>query len=242
MGNVSASNIIDNNVSTMVDVSNSTSQKCVPTTTQEQLLRVVGNCPHSNINISHINFASAATISTSCAQKAVQSAEAKTQVEQVASQMAEAVSQAMTLNPGSTDSKNIMNLSMNVAVAVNNTVAQMVAPAASQSQIVDLTGCEVNVSFVDYNAYAKNFAEAVQSSNQVSNAVTALKQAAKQIAKSKQEGMFAWIVAIVVGIVAIVVAFLGLGGGKALKKFMNPLKRGGGTGVFHNRLHAPISA
>jgi hypothetical protein len=210
----SAENIIDNSVSAMVTSVNTAVQSCAPAANISQVLRIAADpsCTDSRVEISNVDLEGVAHMSVDCAQQAAQSASSKTQIDQIAEQMAKAVTQALSLNLASAEASNIMRLSTNVAVAVRNNVSQSIESAAGVSQVIDLKACVVAVKFVKMSAFTESLARAVQGSTQVASAVTELKQAAKQSASAIQEslvGPFLIVVAVVVGAVLLTGGKLG---------------------------------
>lgn len=200
----------------MTSIVNSVVQKCAPTASINQVISAIQqNCENAEINISHIKMRAFASMNVACAQEAASSATTKTSVEQVAKQMAEAISQALSLNPGSTKAQNILNMSMNVSTSILNSTEQIIAAATAASQRIEVrqsdgTKCVANISFVDMDAMLENVARGIQKSKQVSEAVTALRQEADQSAKAKQSSLILLI------ILAIIIA-LGIVGGPAVK-------------------------
>lgn len=220
MGSSHASNIIDNSISAMVDLSNTTSQKCAPVATSiQQIIADAGkNCPNSTIYIHDIKMGSVARLEVKCAQEASQSAAADVQIQQAAKQMAESVTQALSLNPGSSDAQNIMRMSMNIGIAVKNNISQIIASAAASSQsIITHDYCNAEIAMIDMSTFSTSLADAAQKTSQVATAVAALKQEAEQIAKAKQESLLGPLI-----ILLIIVAIMFFGPGKALLKYASP--------------------
>lgn len=215
-GSVSARNEINNSVSSMTSVVNSVVQDVSPSVNIFQMISAAQrNCKDARFEVKNVKMRAAGQINVKAAQTAVQSATVKTEIEQKARQMAEAISQALSLNPGSTKAENIMRLSMNVGIAINNTTSQVIASAASASQAItaDQSGsesCVFIVQFIDMDAMLVNVAKGIQNSTQVADAISALKQAATQEAIAKQSSM------ILLVIIAIIIA-IGFTGGQAIR-------------------------
>lgn len=212
MGQTQAKNEIDSSISAMTSIVNSTVQKCAPTAAVSQVIEAITKgCKTSNIVIEHIDFSSMASIDVKCAQDAASTADVKTNIQQTAKQMAEAVSQSLNLNPGSTSAQNIARMSMNVATAVTNSTSQIIASAVATSQSirVPIEGgdvCNIRIAFINMKSMVQSVADGVQKSTQVASAVTALKQAVDQEAKAKQSSLVMLI------ILAIIIAIAIMGG------------------------------
>jgi hypothetical protein len=221
MGGSTSKNIIENSISGMVTVNNEVGQKCTPTVAVNQFLEIIAprDCPHSKIDVHDIDFETVTIIDVACAQKASQSAEADAAITQKAKQMAESLTQALSLNPASSEAVNIMRMSINVGIAVKNSIQQQIASAASVSQAIKMTGyCDVQLYNVHFKAYTKSLAKAVQESDQVSKASLALQQTADQIAKAKQASLLGPLI-----IILIVIALVFFGPAKALLKYAEPV-------------------
>lgn len=216
MGQTQAKNEVKSAISAMSSVVNDVVQKCSPTVAISQVINAVQEgCDTSTIDISNIDFSSFGQINVSCAQTAASSASVQTDIQQKASQMAEAVSQSLNLNPGSTSAQNIMRLSMNVATSITNSTSQIIASAVSSAQQIDLrqngkSVCSIKLAYINMNAIAKSVADAVQNSTQVANATTALTQVIDQSAKAKQSSM-------ALMIILVIIVVLGLGGSQVMK-------------------------
>lgn len=216
MGQTQAKNEIDNSVSSMSSVVNNTVQKCAPTVSIDQALNIIQKgCKNATATIEDIKLASVAALDVRCAQDATASASVTTDIQQKAKQMAEAVSQALNLNAGSTKAQNIARMSMNVATAITNSTSQIIASAAASSQRITIEQkggdtCVAKISFVDMSTMTKSIADGVQKSAQVATAVTALKQTVDQEAKAKQSSLILLIILAII----IAIAFMG---GETLK-------------------------
>jgi len=228
MGGSHSTNIIDNSVSAMVSVLNTTTQKCAPTVTTDQALNFVQQgCSSSDITITHTRLSAYASVNVSCAQVAVQSADAKAQIDQIAKQMADALSQMLSLNPGSTDATNITRLSANLGLTVQNEASQIIASAVSAAQGITLRqlnggACSIRLDFVELGALATSIARATQESTAVATATAALKQSVDQTAKAEQQGLLAGLLILVV-VVALVIGGVALTGGSQVMKYLKPV-------------------
>lgn len=214
MGGAHASNAIDNSVSAMINVANDTGQTCQPISVQVQDIDF--SACGGNINISNTTFGQISTMDVSCTQQAAQKAYSKTSLDQKAQQMAKSLTTGLSLNPGSSDASNIMQLSMSVGEAIHNSAQQLIASATNQAQNLSFTtkcnaqgGGDINVNDVQFTQFSSSIVKGLQKSKQVATAVTALKQAASQTASAKQTGIFGDFN--VFAIVAVVIALAVLG-------------------------------
>jgi preprotein translocase subunit SecE len=148
-------------------------------------------------------------------------------IDQVASQMATAVSQSLTLNPGSTEADNISKLSTALGVAVSNQINQNITAAASASQTINTDGkskggvCSQNIHDIEFSSFQAAAAKGVLDATQVSSAVANLKQAVDQTAHAKQQSTITTIIIVLV-VAFILIVVLGM-----VLKFMSNSKKKG---------------
>lgn len=219
MGSSHASNIIDNSISAMVKVDNNTEQKCAPTISSDQAINAISDgCPGSKIVIHDVKMASTAMMDVKCMQQAAQSGSADIQIAQAAKQMAESLTQALSLNPASSQAENIMRMSMNVGAAIKNNISQIISSAASMRQTITAEGCDIEIYAIDMSTFGQTMAEAAQKTSQVAAAILALKQEADQIAKAKQASLMGPLI-----VILIIIALVFFGPAKVLLKYAEPV-------------------
>ena len=234
MGNTKSHNIIDNSISAMISSTDSTSQNCAATasTTQSIDASTGEDCSSSTIDISNIKFDSRGKVNLVCMATVTQQNSVSASIDQVATQMATAVSQSLNLNPGSTEADNISKLSSALGVAVSDQINQNIAAAASASQTINTDGkskggvCSQNIHDIEFTSFQTAAAKGVLDATQVASAVADLKQAVDQTAHAKEQSMLM----ILVAIVAIIVCALAL-----VMVLRRPKKTGHGKG--HGKGH-----
>jgi len=190
MGSVQSTNIIDTRINAMISVLNSSTQECSPIVSSSQILSVSSNrCPGKKIDIKNIKMTAKHKMDVNCAAMATQSMDTKISIAQEAKQMAEAISQSLSLNPSSTDAKNIATLSLNLGATIHNISAQTIRPTINVLQKIELDdNCsDINVTGIDLKSFSKIYAKAIKEDKQVNKAIIDLKQTVEQIAKAKQE-------------------------------------------------------
>lgn len=236
MGNTTSHNIIDNSISAMISSTDSTSQNCAATASTTQSIDAVTgeDCSSSTIDISNISFSSVGKVNLVCMATVAQQNSVAASIDQVASQMATAVSQSLNLNPGSTEADNISKLSSALGVAVSNQINQNIAAAASASQTINTDGkskggvCSQNIHDIEFTSFQTAAAKGVLDATQVASAVADLKQAVDQTAHAKQQSMLM----VLVAIVAIIVCAIAL-----VMVLRRPKKTG--HGKDHGKDHKP---
>ena len=233
MGSTQSHNIIDNSISAMVSSVNSASQNCVATasTTQSIDATTGENCEDASIDISNVKFDSKGKVNVVCMATVAQQNSAAAAIDQVASQMATAVSQSLNLNPGSTEADNISKMSQALGVSVSNSVSQSVTAAASSSQTINANArgsgsCAERIHNIDFSSIQDAIAKGVMDSTQVASATADLKQTVDQIAHAKEQSLLAFLIPIVVGIVLVIVIGMVLRGMAQTKK-KGPAKKKG---------------
>jgi hypothetical protein len=244
MGNTTSHNIIDNSISEMISSTDSTSQNCAATASSTQSIDATTgeDCSSSSIDISNVSFNITNKVNLVCMATVTQQNSVAAAIDQVASQMATAVSQSVNLNPGSTEADNISKLSTALGVAVSNQINQNIAAAASSSQTITTDGkskgggCSQRIHDIDFTAFQTTAAKGVLTATQVASAVANLKQAVDQTAEGKQQSMFLFMeqiaIAAVVGVVLVILVGMSI-------KWFNAKKKDSAKKDSAKRGHAP---
>jgi len=214
MGGSHAKNVVDQHLSTMINVDQSSSQDCSPSTTIDQGIWAetpITGCPEgSSIEISGITFNATSTVSVACALKAIQDSSASATIDAKIKQMAEAVTQALSLNPAKAEAENISRLTAAIGTNIKQAIKQTSNPSSAISQsIIEKKHCDTKIRDNTFNAASTMIVSSIMDSQSVSKAVADLKTAVDQSAKAKQESLFA-----ILAIIAVIVIVIFLGGGK----------------------------
>ena len=214
MGGSHAKNVVDQYLSTMINVDQSSSQDCSPSTSIDQGIWAeapISGCPGgSSIEISGNVFNATSTVTVACALKAIQDANASATIDAKIKQMAEAVTQALSFNPAKSEAENISRLTAAIGTNIKQAIKQTSNPSSAISQsIIAKKYCDVKIHDNTFNAASTMIVSSIMDSQSVSKAVADLKTAVDQSAKAKQESLFA-----ILAIIAVIVIVIFLGGGK----------------------------
>ena len=217
MGNIKSQNTIDSAISANAEISSKTSLDCSASSVQIQKIAYDGSkcinvtCPDKKsavIDLSGNTFNSSSSVKVDCKQTAVQDSDITNKIAQQATQTATSVSQALSLNPGSTEANNTTIMSTAVGVQIANEVSEILsAPSLiNQSIQIDNMCCGTIISKNNqFNAINKVVLKGTQDSLQKSKVANDLSTSIKQTAAAKQEALFSFgfVFIIIIAIIAM---------------------------------------
>jgi hypothetical protein len=213
MGNSSSSNTIDNFVSSCIDIYNNSVQNCGTKISQKQGIYIDG--VKGDVKLSDIDWTQYLSVSTACLQQATVDNQATQDITTAIAQSATTISQALSLNPGSTDSTNITRLTEELATNIKNSFSQGCAINAVQEQTITVRNVDgsVYLNAVKWKETAETITKCVQATAASTAAYQSLSQALSQTAKSEQKGIldflgnWAALVVVAIAIIAIMFSF-----------------------------------
>jgi hypothetical protein len=198
----SASNIADETVQALINVSNSASQSCVVSADQIQSANISGNTG-GNYNI-YEDWSQYLILNSSCIQNVTFQNNISQVINQEASQIAKTIAQQFQLS--SANSKNVVNETANLSTQVSNAFAQKCLGYESQIQSFNLTNnTDVNANvYQNFEQYNASTFKCVMQDQAVNNTTQQLQQSFSQQATSTIENFFAVILGIVFAIFAVI--------------------------------------
>jgi len=209
MGNVQAKNEVDSAIAASVSILNSSIQTCETSLSQNESI-IVKDCP--NIDIENVNFNESGTVNVSCAQTNSVTQNVKNQVDAQMTQMAEAIKQALSFNPGSAEANNIDRLSVQLSTSVVNTFSQSCIPSVSNNETISAscTGADgtATIKFVNFNEYDSATSTCVQNNNSVQTIANSIKAIIDQSATAKEAPLFSLGLVIIIIVAIFLFVFL----------------------------------
>lgn len=210
MGNVSATNKVDQTLKVSLKTSNRIAQDCKASSSQSQAINVESDCD-GDVTITGNNLSQHASFDAACLQKASITADEKTDLTNKMSQAASAVSQMISANPGSTEANNIMSSYLGLASEMENIIEQSCNIGSKQSQSINVkrSKCKGNVLVAGNNMeqYVKSVDKCVQDAIMKSSRVTNIKQTIDQTAKAEQSAF--GLLILIIGIIIILILVTG---------------------------------
>lgn len=209
MGNsTQAINKVHQDVSAMTSVVNSVIQKCGSFSEASQTISIYQNCKDASVHISHVNMGLMMSLDLKCTQSAKSNQSVSTQINQVAAQMAAAVSGILGLDLSSQEAQNIASMSATVATTIVNSFSQIAESAANANQSIYITQkgekCSVDLRVINFETILQSVTSVVQHSSTIQSAVTALVQTIKQVASAKVRSLVEMLATAFVVLVAVV--------------------------------------
>lgn len=202
MGNVIASNAANDTINVINTINTDVFQNSYTTLTQQQIIDIQSS-GDININNSTLNLSQYANLNTSTLSTSYTSGSVFNQLSQSATQTAETINQSFNLNPGTTESQNVANLTSNVANVVNNSYTQNCAASIIQAQSINLNtinGGNVNVSntIINLNEASTAYNDCVQKVIGNTDLSTQISQQVSQSAKSTVQNTWGSLLLIII--------------------------------------------
>lgn len=217
MGNSSSITSVTNFTRSVLSILNDSTQQSATFASDSQDLNLSDNT--GKIVIGKIIWKEYATVDVAAAQNAAASAKTQNQINQEIQAMAKATNQALSLNPGSTKSKTILDNITNLATNITNAYTQQCVAQVVNTQSINAQNNSgtMKVKLIKFTQFAKSTADCTQKSSSVTKASQQLSQSIKASSTSTVQflGDFGWIIALV-----LVAFFVMLGGG--MSKLLEP--------------------
>ncbi len=197
-------NIANESVKGLISITNTASQTCKVAASQIQSINITGNVGGKIVSIN--NWDQFLGLNNSCLQSNDFRNNITQSVQQMAEQLARSISQQFQL--GSTESKNVVNATAELAITVSNSFIQGCSLSGSQIMNATISGNR-NVDITISNSwqqYNQSVLDCVQQNQAVNNASQQLQQIVNQTAESTVQNFFA----ILLGIIFAIFALIGL--------------------------------
>ena len=206
MGNVTAKNTVNAVTQAMIDITNQQMTTSNVTETVANDVVISGNCSFKgNVVNQGTNF----TVNETIMQSGSFQDQVSASISQQISQVAEAISQSLTLNPGSTTAQNIANAIVNSKTNLTNQYIESFNTAFSAQNALTCTGGTVTGNVFNQEITNQEIIDATNLADSTSGVTLQIQQAVSQSATAKQEDSMIFLMII---IVAIVIAIVGTGG------------------------------
>ncbi|MNK85191.1 Lipid membrane protein [compost metagenome] len=207
MGNTITVNSSEQVINAMMEVVNTTTANCRSALTQDQIFNIEATGPGSVVNVSDFRVGQSVVVNTRCYQNATTSNNLESQIDQVARQQTEVISQALQL-PSIQLTENLYQLNLDLGKKVVNATTQECSNLSQQRQTANIRASEggtTNVVSTDWNQTMDSVTQCVQNSQAVTNARNALDQFIENNTKATVNNNLTWIIAIVAIIIIIIV-------------------------------------
>lgn len=207
MGNTITVNSSEQVINAMMEVVNTTTANCRSALTQDQIFNIEATGPGSVVNVSDFRVGQSVVVNTRCYQNATTSNNLESQIDQVARQQTEVISQALQL-PSIQLTENLYQLNLDLGKKVVNATTQECSNLSQQRQTANIRASEggtTNVVSTDWNQTMDSVTQCVQNSQAVTNARNALDQFIENNTKATVSNNLTWIIAIVAIIIIIIV-------------------------------------
>lgn len=197
MGGVQAKNYLDNNIQSTIKSINSVSQHCL--TTDHQNIKIdVSNC--SGNVVFKGNWKQAAVLEQNCKQSAQVSNSQQANIVNSLAQTAQAISQNLSFNPGSTDAANMIMNSIQLSETIKNEFQQNCNIATNQSFDANISNCPAsggkggNVYIApNVSQTVESILNCIQNSSAVNSQIASIKSTISQSASAAQENTL-WVI------------------------------------------------
>lgn len=202
MGGVYTTNIANETVQALINVSNNASQSCVLSADQVQLTNFT-NLHNVNLNIFE-NFNQYLVLKSNCIQNVTLQNNLSQIMAQEADQIAKSIAQQFQF--GTTVAKNVSTQTANLAIQVSNSFVQNCAGYSAQFQEFNLTN-STNVTgnvYLNWEQYNASTFQCVMQDQAVTNASQQLQQTTNQEAQSTVENFLATILGTIFAIFAVI--------------------------------------
>ena len=211
MGNSQASNILNNTINQSISILNRTVQKCETSLSQQQGIDING-CS-GDVIIRNVNFNQSGTIDIQCAQSSSSTNEITDEIKTNFEQSAEAINQALSLNPGSTDANNVTNLMQQLALDVVNTYSQTCIGGTVQSQQITRTcpatgGGNTTIEQVNFDQVSNGTSSCTQDAINDNSAKLSIENIISQKARAVVEPILGLGALILIVIIVVIVLFM----------------------------------
>ena len=234
MGAVKSKNEIDNAIKASVSVFNQSSQAC-NAGTDRQVNVTIRTCPGQKVDIENWDITQFQKMSTSCIQNAKFTTNQKATITSKFSQLAKSISQNLSLNPGDTETNNIVRTTVDLGANITNIFEQTCDFSANQVVNLSLdatggtsTGCLLpdpktgQHDYGDVKWVGLNIDQAINGqlkclmkNTSINTQVTTIKTAIDQKATSIMKNALA-IIGMIILLIVIIVGGLMIGGTKAI--------------------------
>ncbi len=170
----------------------------------------------TDVTIDNINFTQSGEIGTDCQQEILSSTETDTQISQIFTQQAEAISQAFSLGGGS-EAENITKLMQQLNTDIQNSYKEECLNPVIENQTFDIPcnsdlGGTVKIGSVNFDQTIKAMTKCTQETRSVTQTKTKIENIIDQKSKAVIEPLFGGIILIIVIIIIIFFVMRGSGG------------------------------
>jgi len=212
MGNVQATNILNNTIDQSISILNNTIQVCETSLAQNQGINVTG-C-QGNIVISNVNFNQTGSLDVGCASSSSSTNQVESTIKNNFKQAADAINQALNLNPGSTTATNITSLMEQLAINVVNSYSQSCISNTVQEQSINVTcpatgSGNVTIETVNFNQVTKGITQCTQDAINTTGIKTQIQNIIDQNSSATVQPIFFGVFIVLFIIVIIILLVFG---------------------------------
>jgi hypothetical protein len=208
MGNSRSKNVVDDYLESVSETISRGMLECkVKSSTTTMLMNTQRHCRGDAVVRQNLSIDSNVTLQSDCAQAVQQSNDVKRKVDDKAEQMAKTVSQALSLNPGSTKAENINKSIKKLRTTVKSEISTIVGNAINQeTKIINkqghARGCLIEQK-VNIRSLTQSVLGSVNSNAQILFEVDDLKKKISQSATAKQEAIISFMMLVVVAVIGV---------------------------------------
>lgn len=213
-GSSNAKNLLDSAIENSIKIINNSTQTCLEPISNFINISIL-KC--NNIEIGDITNEQTVVLNIACAQKASTNDDIKTQIQEEFNQKAEAINQALNLNPGSTSATNITNLMQKLSTTLINEYSQTCFPRVSGGineniECINGDGSSVKIGNVTSRQVIFLTGSCVQETLSTNKIKTEIENIIKQESRSVVEPIFSLggIIAILILILLIILVIAGV--------------------------------
>lgn len=210
MGGAQAKAEVDSAISVATSILNTASQACT-SAASNSVIFTGKNC--QTIIFKDIDINQTSNINVTCVQTNTTTADIKNSVDQTISQMAKAVTQALSLNPAGTYASTITKLSTALSNNIINAYSQACTSSQSNSLIFAADCKDPNpasaAKFIGIRGTQgiNSLAQCTQTNSSVVSVANQIKQQIDQAVIAQQESLFGPLLALLLIVLIIIIAF-----------------------------------
>lgn len=205
MGNANATNQLNSAITDSITILNTTTQNCVPKSSEQQIIDISGCC---NVNINGITYDQLSFVNTTCVENATSNTATQITVKNQVKQKAASIVGELGL--GTSDASNLINTMIDLATNIINSFSQTCAASISNEQILSIkcpstcdcknnsNGCTANINNVSLYQSADQLATCTLTSSSVSSAKDSITQIIDQSATATVQGLGGLILLIII--------------------------------------------
>jgi hypothetical protein len=191
MGGVFAKNEINSAINSAINILNQSSQGCTQNIQNRGTINAT-NC--KTVDFKNIVITQQSEVDFKCVQNTSSKTDITAKVEEKFTEKAEAINQALSLNPGRTEASNIVRLMKNLSKAVTDSYSQecltKIKNDAGVNVICPSGNSELKINTLTINQVAQASGTCVQNNVVVNGIIEEIKAEIDQTATAKVEALF----------------------------------------------------